>query len=65
MYLAKKEMFKEVRQREIADIVGITEETLSRIINNKQLTKKTTAYCIVKTIDTNAEIEDYFVKKGE
>lgn len=65
MYIAKKEMFKEVKQREIADIVGITEETLSRIINNKQTTQKSTAYCIVKAIDNNAEIENYFEKKGE
>lgn len=65
MYLAKKEKFEKVKQRDVAEKVGITESTLSRIINNKQLTKKTTAYCIVKAINNDAEIEDYFIKKGE
>jgi plasmid maintenance system antidote protein VapI len=67
MYKAKTEQFKNIKQREIAEKVGITEFTMSRIINQKQNTSKTTAYCIVKTIDKNAEIEDYFdyIKKGE
>lgn len=60
MYIAKTEQFKNIRQREIAKKVGITEETLSRVINRKQATTKTTAFCIVKMIDVNAEIEDYF-----
>lgn len=60
MYIAKTEQFKNIRQREIAKKVGITEETLSRVINRKQTTTKTTAFCIVKMIDGNAEIEDYF-----
>lgn len=65
MYLAKKEMFKNIKQKDIAEKVGITEWTLSRIINNKQLTKKTTAYCIAKAINNNAEIKDFFEEKGE
>ena len=65
MYIAKTEQFKNIKQREIAKKVGITEETLSRVINQKQATTKTTAFCIVKMIDSNAEIEDYFKKKGE
>lgn len=66
MYIAIKEKFTDdINQREIAEKVGITEFTLSRIINEKQATQKTTAYCIAKAIDSNAEIKDYFVRKGE
>ncbi|MBQ7798703.1 MAG: hypothetical protein IJ371_06240 [Clostridia bacterium] len=62
MYKAITEKFNNVKQREIAEKVGITEFTLSRIVNQKQNTSKTTAYCIVKMIDENAEIKDYFEK---
>lgn len=65
MYKAIKEKFNSIKQKDIAKQVGITEETLSRIINGKQATQKTTAYCIVKAIDSNAEIEEYFVRNGE
>lgn len=65
MYKAIKEKFNSIKQKDIARRVGITEETLSRIINGKQATKKTTAYCIAKAIDNNAKIEEYFVRKGE
>lgn len=66
MFIAIKERFTDdINQREIAEKVGITEFTLSRIINEKQATQKTTAYCIVKAIDSNAEIDDYFTRKGE
>lgn len=62
MYKAITEKFNNIKQREIAKKVGITEETMSRIINQKQNTSKTTAYCIVKMINENAEIKDYFNK---
>lgn len=65
MYEAKKEMFSNINQTKIANIVGIRFETLNRIINKKQTTNKTTAYCIVKAIDPNAEIEKYFKRNGE
>lgn len=65
MYKAIKEKFNSIKQKDIARRVGITEETLSRIINGKQATKKTTAYCIAKAIDSNAEIEEYFIRNGE
>ncbi len=65
MYYAIKEKFNIINQREIAKIVGLNEGTLSRIINNKQTTSKRTAYCIVKAIHKDAEIEEFFVKKGE
>lgn len=65
MYTAITEKFKNINQKNISKIIGITEFTMSRIINKKQNTSKMTAYCIVKAIDENAEIQDYFIKKGE
>lgn len=65
MYKAIKEKFNSIKQKDIAKRVGIAEETLSRIINGKQTTQKTTAYCIVKAIHEDAEIEEYFIRNGE
>lgn len=65
MYIAITEKFKTVKQVAIAEIVGITEQTMSRIVNKKQGCSKMTAYCIAKTIHPEAKIEDFFTKKGE
>lgn len=65
MYIAITENFKTVKQVEVAKIVGITEQTMSRIVNKKQGCSKMTAYCIAKAIHQEAKIEDYFTKKGE
>ena len=63
MYTANKEKFNFINQRAIARTIGITPETMNRIVNGKQTTNKTTAYCIVKAINQNAEINDYFYIK--
>lgn len=65
MYKANKEKFALINQRALARTVGMSFEAINRIINGKQLTSKTTAYCIVKSIHPEAEIQDYFEKKGE
>lgn len=62
MYKAIKDKFDIINRRELAKIVGISECTLSRIINNRQTTSKTTAYCITKAISKDAEIEEFFIK---
>lgn len=59
MYRIKKRIRFE-NQKKIAEKIGITEFTLCRILKGKQTTQKTTAYCIVKCYDENAEISDYF-----
>ena len=63
MYKAIKESFNVINQRQVAKIVGITEATMSRIVNGKQTTSKTTAFCIAKAIHSKLEIEDYFTKE--
>ena len=65
MYIAITEKFEICNQRAIAKIVGITEASMSRIVNKKQGCSKRTAYCIAKAIHKDADIEDFFTKKGE
>lgn len=48
------------KQREAGDVIGVTPQYLSRICSKKAIIKKLLAYCIVKYIDSEAEIEDYF-----
>ena len=54
-----------INQSGLARKIGIAQSTLNRILNKKQNCSKLMAYAIVKTINENAEIEDYFIKKGE
>lgn len=54
-----------INQSELARKVGVNQATLNRIFNKKQNCSKLMAYAICKSINENAEIEDYFVKKGE
>ncbi len=62
MYYFKKDIVNIFNQSAIAREVGLAIETINRIFNRKQGCSKTTAYCIVKIINENAEIEDYFEK---
>ena len=56
-----------INQSELARKVGVNQATLNRIFNKKQTCSKLMAYAIVKSINENAEVEDYFnyVKRGE
>lgn len=63
--LTKEKKIKFKCQLETAKEIGINNSTLSRVLSGKQGTKKTTAYCIVKAFDPEAEINDYFISKGE
>ncbi len=42
--------------------IGLAIQTLSKILNKRVACKKTTAYCITKYINENAEINDFFVR---
>lgn len=65
MYIWKKENLNIRNQLRASKCIGITPQYLSNICGRKVAISKTLAYCIVKFIDINAEIEDYFEKKGE
>lgn len=55
-----------INQSKLAKKIGLNQSTLNRIFNKKQQCSKVTAYAIVKAINENAEIDDYFeVLKGE
>lgn len=63
MYIIKKPgiiKFLFGDNKEISKRIGITSYTLSRIINGKQATRYTTAYCIVKLYNPDKEVLDYF-----
>lgn len=65
MYYIVKNQIHFKNQKKAAEEIGITPETLSRILNGKVGTTKITAYCITKYYNRNAEINDYFVFEGE
>ena len=65
MYLFKTEIPVKINQTIASKVIGITQPTLSNILNGKVACRKVVAFCIVKYIDENAKIEDYFIKKGE
>lgn len=67
MYLFRNDVVNVFNQSAIAREVGLSVETVNRIFNRKQRCSKTTAYCICKIININAELNDYFelVNKGE
>ena len=65
MYLFKTEISVKINQTIASKVIGITQPTLSNILNGKVACRKVVAFCITKYLDDNAEIEDYFVKKGE
>lgn len=61
MYLLKDiEKVKIINQSQLSTMIGISKGTLNRIFNRKQKCSKLIAYAITKTINDNAEIEDYF-----
>lgn len=65
MYLYKKTNKFKINQTIASEIIGLTQPTLSNILNRKVACRKVVAYCITKYINENAEIEDYFDKVEE
>lgn len=65
MYIFRTEIPIKINQTFASKIIGIAQPTLSNILNGKVACRKVVAFSIVKYLDDNAEIEDYFTKKGE
>lgn len=65
MYIFKENLNVKINQTIACEIIGLAQPTLSNILNRKVACRKVVAFCIAKYIDENAEIEDYFDKKGE
>ena len=64
-HFKNKEIAKTYNKTKLAEVIGLAPDTLRRVINGKQDCSKLVAYCITKTLDQNAKIEDYFYKKGD
>ena len=65
MYILKEGIEIKINKSLAGRIIGITQATMSRIMNRKVACRKVVAYCITKYINQNAEIEDYFDKVEE
>lgn len=67
MYIFKTDLDVKINQTQACEVIGITQPTLSNILNGKVACRKVVAFSITKYFDENAEIEDYFelVRKGE
>lgn len=63
MYYFRQDIQVKFKQKDLCETVGITQPTMSNIINGKVACRKVVAYCITKYLDENAEIEDYFIKE--
>ena len=64
MYLLKDEVIEQIkrkyRQDYFAKEIGISNAYVSLIFKKKKTCPKRIAFCIAKTIDKEAEIDDYF-----
>ena len=65
MYIFKENVNVKINQTIASEVIGLAQPTLSNILNRKVACRKVVAFSIVKYIDENAEIEDYFDMKGE
>lgn len=64
MYFFKENVDVKINQTIAGEVIGLTQPTLSNILNRKVACRKVVAFCITKYIDENAKIEDYFKKIG-
>ena len=62
MYILKKDVKIRMNQTIASEVIGIAQPTLSNILNRKVACRKVVAFSIVKYLDDEAEIEDYFEK---
>lgn len=68
MYIFNKDKRDEIldgrKINYIAEKIGITPQFLSQILNGKRTCSKTVAYCVVKCLDNEKEVEDYFLRNN-
>ena len=67
MYMFKQDVDIKINKSAVGRAIGLTQPTMSKILNRKVACRKVVAYCITKYLDQDAEIEDYFelIKKGD
>lgn len=59
----KNEIINKYKISYIAEEVGISLTYLSNILNGKTDCKKVVAYCITKMVDSEKEVDYFFIKK--
>ena len=57
-----KDVMKMYNKTKVAEYIGIAVPTMIRIVNGKQDCSRLVAYAITKTLNQDAEIEDYFYR---
>lgn len=62
MYILKENIEVKMNQTIASEVIGLAQPTLSNILNRKVACRKVVAFSIVKYLDDEAEIEDYFEK---
>lgn len=62
MYILKENVEIRMNQTIASEVIGLAQPTLSNILNRKVACRKVVAFSIVKYLDDEAEIEDYFEK---
>lgn len=62
MYILKENVEIRMNQTIASEVIGLAQPTLSNILNRKVACRKVVAFSIVKYLDDEAEIEDYFKK---
>lgn len=65
MYMWKYKNIGLRNLKEASKVIGVGVQWLSNICTRRNKVKKVIAYCIVKYIDKDAEIEDYFERVGD
>lgn len=60
MYILKEGTDIKMNKSQASRVIGLSQPTLSNIMNRKVACRKVVAYCITKYIDEKAEIEKYF-----
>lgn len=63
MYRFRNDVDYKINQTKASSIIGLTQPTLSNILNGKVLCRKVVAFCITKYLNENAKIEDYFIRE--
>lgn len=62
MYMLKDNKEVKINQTIASEVIGLSQPTLSNILNRKVACRKVVAFCIAKYLDKDAKIEDYFEK---
>lgn len=66
MYMFKlKSLDFKINKTKISEEIGISRPYLTDILNSKKSCTKVVAFCITKYLNKDAEINEYFYKKGE